>query len=201
MASRSRRSGVLEQIPRLAKPSRHWRRCHRPRPSAPRATPARRPRRPQEVWRRFARTSDLGEFARPTAHGGGLYPGAFDAKRDPKGGAIIGMGTRTSALSCLNFLVADALELVPDCLTYLRGLRTPEVFRFSAIPQVPTRRPLAMRRWRRAAGNAPPARAAPLATRRPLAPPRWRRAARSRRPLHARSSRAYAHAASPPARR
>ena len=91
---------------------------------------------PQDVWKRFARTTDLGEFARPTAHGAGTRAGAFDAAADPKGGAIVGLGSRTSGLDCLNFLVADALELVPDCITYLEVLRTPEVFRFSAIPQV-----------------------------------------------------------------
>lgn len=93
---------------------------------------------PQEVWARFARTSDLGEFARPTAHGGGLYAGAYDEARDPAGFSIVGKGARTSALACLNCLVADALELIPDCLTYLRLLKTKEIFRFSAIPQVGT---------------------------------------------------------------
>ena len=92
---------------------------------------------PQEVWRKFARTTELGEFARPSAHGAGLKSKAFDHKADPKGASIVGLGSRTSGLDCLNFLVADALELVPDCLTYLELLRTPEVFRFSAIPQVP----------------------------------------------------------------
>lgn len=48
----------------------------------------------------------------------------------------MGKGARTSGLDCLNFLVADALELVPDSLEYLGALRTPEVFRFCAIPQV-----------------------------------------------------------------
>ena len=91
---------------------------------------------PMDVWKRFARTSDLGEFARPTAHGAGVRKGAFDEKADPTGAAIVAKGTRTSGLDCLNYLVADALELVPDCLTYLDLLRTPEVFRFSAIPQV-----------------------------------------------------------------
>jgi len=93
---------------------------------------------PQDIWKRFARTSDLGEFARPTAHGAGAdgYSSAFNAETDPQGGAIVGKGTRKSGLSCLNFLIADALELVPDCLTYLELLRTPEVYRFSAIPQV-----------------------------------------------------------------
>jgi len=91
---------------------------------------------PAEVWRTFSRTSELGEFARPTAHGAGILPGAYDARADPKGGAIVGKGCRTSGLACLNFLVGDALELVPDSLEYLGRLTTPEVFRFCAIPQV-----------------------------------------------------------------
>jgi len=93
---------------------------------------------PQEVWRKFARTTDLGEFARPTAHGAGdpAYPTAYNADADPHGSAIIGKGTGTSGLACLNYLIADALELVPDCLSYLQLIKTPEVFRFSAIPQV-----------------------------------------------------------------
>jgi len=93
---------------------------------------------PQQVWRQFATTSELGEFARPTAHGAGsaAYPSAFDAECDPEGAAVVGKGVNHQGLSCLNFLVADALELVPDCLAYLGLLKTPEVFRFSAIPQV-----------------------------------------------------------------
>jgi farnesyl-diphosphate farnesyltransferase len=91
---------------------------------------------PAEAWRKFARTSELGELARPTAYGAGLYAAAFDSKADPLGAAIVGKGVRTSAIACLNFLVADALELVPDALTYLGLLRTDEVFRFCAIPQV-----------------------------------------------------------------
>ena len=91
---------------------------------------------PQDVWSRFACTSELGEFARPTAHGGGVREGAFDAKADPSGAAVVGKGSRTSGLDCLNCLVGDALELVPDALEYLSLLKTPEVFRFCAIPQV-----------------------------------------------------------------
>jgi farnesyl-diphosphate farnesyltransferase len=41
-----------------------------------------------------------------------------------------------SNTECLNCLVANALELVPDSLEYLARLKTPEVFRFCAIPQV-----------------------------------------------------------------
>ena len=44
--------------------------------------------------------------------------------------------TPRRSLDCLNFLVADALELVPDALQYLSLLKTEEVFRFCAIPQV-----------------------------------------------------------------
>lgn len=40
------------------------------------------------------------------------------------------------SLSCLNHLVCDALQHVPDCLDYIRQLRNPDVFRFCAIPQV-----------------------------------------------------------------
>ncbi|KAL1528042.1 hypothetical protein AB1Y20_009410 [Prymnesium parvum] len=93
---------------------------------------------PQEAWKKFARTSELGELARPTAFGAGLerYPFAFDANSDPQGASIVGKGARTSSVNCLNFLVADALELVPDALAYLGNLKTPEVFQFCAIPQV-----------------------------------------------------------------
>ena len=48
----------------------------------------------------------------------------------------MGKGCRASGLHCLNYLVADALELVPDSLEYLARLNTPEVLRFCAIPQV-----------------------------------------------------------------
>eukprot|EP00301_Raphidiophrys_heterophryoidea_P012203 c18582_g1_i1.p1 GENE.c18582_g1_i1~~c18582_g1_i1.p1 ORF type:complete len:733 (-),score=175.89 c18582_g1_i1:73-2271(-) len=65
---------------------------------------------PQTVWRRFASTNNLGEFA-----------------QHPKG---------ASSLHCLNALVTDALEHVPDCLAYLHMIKDPAVFRFCAIPQV-----------------------------------------------------------------
>jgi hypothetical protein len=40
------------------------------------------------------------------------------------------------ALALLNHLVTDALELVPDCLSYMEMLTHPDIFRFCAIPQV-----------------------------------------------------------------
>eukprot|EP01006_Ploeotia_vitrea_P004362 TRINITY_DN114395_c0_g1_i1.p1 TRINITY_DN114395_c0_g1~~TRINITY_DN114395_c0_g1_i1.p1 ORF type:complete len:459 (-),score=270.46 TRINITY_DN114395_c0_g1_i1:163-1539(-) len=40
------------------------------------------------------------------------------------------------SLACLNHMVTDALQHVPDCLEYMRRLRDPQVFRFCAIPQV-----------------------------------------------------------------
>lgn len=65
---------------------------------------------PAEVWKPYTTTGELGELAKPEA--------------------------RDRAVQCLNHLVTDALELIPDCLDYLAMLRTPEVFRFCAIPQV-----------------------------------------------------------------
>ena len=49
---------------------------------------------------------------------------------------LLTKGASHRALHCLNDLVADALELVPDALEYLSRLKTPEVYRFCAIPQV-----------------------------------------------------------------
>jgi len=40
------------------------------------------------------------------------------------------------SLACLNHLVTDALNHVPDCLEYLNRIRDPRIFRFCAIPQV-----------------------------------------------------------------
>jgi farnesyl-diphosphate farnesyltransferase len=65
---------------------------------------------PQEVWKIYAASGDLGEFSKPESIG--------------------------KAVECLNHLVTDALECVPECLEYMALLRTEEVFRFCAIPQV-----------------------------------------------------------------
>jgi farnesyl-diphosphate farnesyltransferase len=68
---------------------------------------------PQSVWKKYSKSGDLGYFAKQED---------ADAK--------------AKALECLNELVTDALELVPDCLTYMSKLRCSEIFRFCAIPQV-----------------------------------------------------------------
>lgn len=68
---------------------------------------------PQSVWTKYSLTGDLGYFANET---------------DPQ--------AKSLALSCLNELVTDALELAPDCLAYMSKLRCEEIFRFCAIPQV-----------------------------------------------------------------
>lgn len=68
---------------------------------------------PQSVWKKYSPTGDLGYFANPTTE---------EAKK--------------AGFHCLNELVTDALELVPDCLSYLSKLQCAEIFRFCAIPQV-----------------------------------------------------------------
>lgn len=40
------------------------------------------------------------------------------------------------SVACLNHLVTDALQHVPDCIAYMKMLQHPKVFRFCAIPQV-----------------------------------------------------------------
>uniref|UniRef100_A0A7S2PF74 Nudix hydrolase domain-containing protein n=1 Tax=Skeletonema marinoi TaxID=267567 RepID=A0A7S2PF74_9STRA len=68
---------------------------------------------PQTVWKKYSASGDLGYFANPAT-----------------------VEHETAALNCIDELVTDALELVPDCLSYLSKLRCAEVFRFCAIPQV-----------------------------------------------------------------
>ena len=68
---------------------------------------------PQSVWKKYSKTGDLGYFTN---------------QEDPE--------AREMSLQCLNELVADALELGPDCLAYLSKLKCEEIFRFCAIPQV-----------------------------------------------------------------
>ncbi|KAI2652338.1 Squalene synthase [Labeo rohita] len=63
---------------------------------------------PQEAWSQFA--ARLEDFAHPQH--------------------------LSSALSCLNLLVTDALRHVPDVIAYLSRLRNQSVFNFCAIPQV-----------------------------------------------------------------
>lgn len=68
---------------------------------------------PQSVWKKYSKSGDLGYFANA---------------EDPE--------AQVAALYCLNELVTDALELVPDCLAYMSKLQCEEIFRFCAIPQV-----------------------------------------------------------------
>lgn len=65
---------------------------------------------PQEIWKKYTKSGELGELAKPEC--------------------------RTKAVYCLNELVTNALECIPECLDYMKMLKTEEVFRFCAIPQV-----------------------------------------------------------------
>lgn len=65
---------------------------------------------PQEVWKKYSVTGELGEFTK--------------------------MEAKERAVWLLNDLVTDALECVPECLEYMDLLQTEETFRFCAIPQV-----------------------------------------------------------------
>jgi farnesyl-diphosphate farnesyltransferase len=68
---------------------------------------------PRTIWSKYSVTGDLGYFANQA-----------------------NINVQTMSLQCLNELVTDALELVPDCLDYLSKLQCLEIFRFCAIPQV-----------------------------------------------------------------
>jgi len=40
------------------------------------------------------------------------------------------------SLACLNHMLTDALQHIPDCLEYLSHVKNEQVFRFTAIPQI-----------------------------------------------------------------
>lgn len=63
---------------------------------------------PEEVWSQYAEKLE-------------------DFKKSPESAA---------SLACLNHLVTDALQHVPDCIVYMKMIQNPQVFRFCAIPQV-----------------------------------------------------------------
>jgi farnesyl-diphosphate farnesyltransferase len=69
---------------------------------------------PQSIWKKYSATGELGYFCNVEEEA----------------------AVKRAALMCLNELVADALELVPDCLAYMSLLQCTEIFRFCAIPQV-----------------------------------------------------------------
>jgi len=68
---------------------------------------------PQSVWKKYSKSGDLGYFS--------------DQSKEEN---------RKQSRKCLNELVTDALEVVPDVLTYLSKLNCLEIFRFCAIPQI-----------------------------------------------------------------
>src|SRR5579871_5134794 len=45
-------------------------------------------------------------------------------------------GYETKAIDCLSTIVLNALQHVPDCLTYMNKLQNKSIFSFCAIPQV-----------------------------------------------------------------
>ena len=65
---------------------------------------------PKEVWKQYTCQDNLGEFTQPE--------------------------NRQSAVFCLNHLITNALECIPECLNYLDLLNNKQVFRFCAIPQI-----------------------------------------------------------------
>jgi len=63
---------------------------------------------PKEIWSKYA--NSLQDFKKPE--------------------------NNTQAIFCLNHLITDALELIPDCLDYMSKLKDRQVFNFCAIPQI-----------------------------------------------------------------
>jgi hypothetical protein len=80
---------------------------------------------PREIWGLYApRLYDLRDYMVGTsADGAQLSSEEISARQE-------------QAMACLNHMVANALTLMPSCLTYMGRLRNNDVFKFCAIPQL-----------------------------------------------------------------
>ncbi len=65
-----------------------------------------------------------------------FWPSDVWSKYEPVLGNFEKKAYEPNSLACLNELVSNALQHVPDCITYMSKLKNKQIFRFCAIPQV-----------------------------------------------------------------
>lgn len=93
------------------------------------------------------KTNIIRDFLEDLDDGRTWYPCEVWSKYAPKLDDLRGKErpeNRAKALGCLNEMVTDALQHIPDVFSYLSALKTQSVFNFCAIPQVMAIATLAM---------------------------------------------------------
>ncbi|KAK7092172.1 squalene synthase-like [Littorina saxatilis] len=82
------------------------------------------------------KTNIIRDYLEDVLQGREFWPKEVWGKYGRKLGDLAEPDNRQQALHCLNELITNALELVPDCIAYMTRLHNQSVFNFCAIPQV-----------------------------------------------------------------
>jgi farnesyl-diphosphate farnesyltransferase len=85
------------------------------------------------------KTNITRDYLEDMVEGRSFWPKEIWGKHVPEGKQLDWFGKNPSdinSINCLDAMIFDAMKCVPACLTYLSRLKTPQVFRFCAIPQV-----------------------------------------------------------------
>ncbi|XP_041361513.1 squalene synthase-like isoform X2 [Gigantopelta aegis] len=82
------------------------------------------------------KTNIIRDYLEDVRDGREFWPKEIWSKHAKKLSDLADEDKRKNALLCLNELITNALELVPDCIKYMSRLHNQSVFNFCAIPQV-----------------------------------------------------------------
>ncbi|KNC98877.1 farnesyl-diphosphate farnesyltransferase [Spizellomyces punctatus DAOM BR117] len=92
-----------------------------------------------EMGQFLQKVNILKDFLEDLGEGRVFWPKEVWSKHVPKGAPAEALAKEENiarALACLNELVVDALEHVPNCLEYMSCIQNQTVFQFCAIPQM-----------------------------------------------------------------
>lgn len=82
------------------------------------------------------KTNIIRDYLEDVTQGRTFWPREVWSKHADHLADLKGPENRASALACLNELITNALQHVPDVFAYMKRLRNQSVFNFCAIPQV-----------------------------------------------------------------
>ncbi|KAL8578820.1 hypothetical protein ACOMHN_022113 [Nucella lapillus] len=82
------------------------------------------------------KTNIIRDYLEDVQQGRHFWPRQVWSKYGETLSALEPEANREQAVQCLNELITNALELVPDCIRYMSRLQNQSIFNFCAIPQV-----------------------------------------------------------------
>ncbi|KAL5014877.1 hypothetical protein ScPMuIL_009147 [Solemya velum] len=82
------------------------------------------------------KTNIIRDYLEDKKEGREFWPKEVWSKYGEKLSDLAREDKREDAVECLNELISNALELIPDCILYMSRLKNQSIFNFCAIPQV-----------------------------------------------------------------